>query len=321
MTTTPKCEHCQDTGWVPMEDPVVGALILTRCPRMLGGNMTQSVERWQPVGWDVLQAQATTLAKSTFVPTAYRNKPNDVLAAGLYGQEIGLGISAALSYIHVINGKPTLSAEGMVALVRSKGHSISGAVGPTVATVTGKRADTGDSMTVEWTKAMADRAELKSDTWKKFPEAMLWARAVSQLCRMLFPDVLLGLSYTPEEMDDIEVLDSRVIDTSTGEIAAPKLKKINAAGPNGTATIYVNEDADPTGPASERLLSQEEGERREMVAKLGGAAKALSDQARGELRSWLDEIGIGSTTKVNDYTLEQLHVVDGYFDTVLGAAF
>jgi hypothetical protein len=281
-----------------------------------------AIERYDgPTQWDILQSQAAALAKSAFVPTNYRNKPDDILAAGLYGHEVGLGITSSLSYINVINGKPTLSAEGMVALARSKGHAINGKVTATAATVTGKRADTGDEMTVEWTIEMAKRAKLDGkDTWKQYPESMLWARAVSQLCRMLFPDVLLGLSYTPEEMADIEILDGRVIDTTTGEIDPPpaaNLKKIVSAGPTGTETIYVDQDA----PEGERLISKEEGERREMVAKLAGQARELSDDQRVELRAWLDEIQIGSNKKVNDYTLEQLHIVDAYFDNVLGAPF
>lgn len=153
-------------------------------------------------GWQVIRQQAETLARSNMVPKDYRGKPDEIIAAALYGREVGFGVTTSLSYIQVINGKAGLSAEAMVALCRKAGHSISGTVTATEAHVIGKRADTGDEMEVTWTIDMAKRAGLTSDTWRKYQESMLWARAVSQLCRQLFPDVIMGLSYTPEELND-----------------------------------------------------------------------------------------------------------------------
>lgn len=169
-----------------------------------------------PSEWQAIQAQAAILAKSGVVPQAYRGKPDDIIAAALYGREVGWGITTALTHIHLIQGRPSLSAQGMCALVRARGHSIGGGMNDTEATVTGKRNDTGDTMTVTWTIAMAKTAGLAGkDTWKQYPAAMLWARAVSQLCRSLFADVILGLQYTPEEVlsfvDVDEVTDARTL--------------------------------------------------------------------------------------------------------------
>jgi len=72
--------------------------------------------------------------------------------------------------------------------------------------VTGKRSDNGDEMSVTWTLEMAERAGLlNKQNWKKYPEAMLWARAASQLCRMLFADCFAGATYTPEEIGADEI--------------------------------------------------------------------------------------------------------------------
>jgi hypothetical protein len=98
----------------------------------------------------------------------------------------------------------------MVALVRKRGHSITGNFSADSCTVTGKRADNGDEMTVTWTTEMAQRGgAAREGQLEEVPAAMLWARAVSQLCRMLFADCFAGATYTPEEI-------AKEISTSAG---------------------------------------------------------------------------------------------------------
>jgi hypothetical protein len=156
-----------------------------------------------------LMEQAELLARSNLVPKAFRGKPADVVVAMLLGQELGLGPMATMSMVDVIEGNATLNAEGKVCLVRKAGHSVSGEALATKAVARGRRSDTGDEMAVEWTLQMAQRAGLAGKAvWKQYPEAMLWSRAVSQLCRMLFPDVLAGLSYTPEEVEAFTGIES-----------------------------------------------------------------------------------------------------------------
>lgn len=172
------------------------------------------------VAWfDATLRQAEYLAGSEIVPAAYRNKPADIVVAAMYGRDFGWSATMAMTHIHVVEGKPSLSAQSMVALVRGAGHSISGDSTSTGAKLTGTRKDTGDTLTVEFTVWDAARAGMctvnadgvtharsqygKPKPWEMYPQAMCWARAVSQLCRMLFADVLMGLSYTPEELEGI----------------------------------------------------------------------------------------------------------------------
>lgn len=286
--------------------------------------MSRGLERYAPIPWEQLREQAAVLAKSAFVPADYRDKPDDVLAAGLYGQEIGLGLSTALSYIHVIKGKPTLSAEGMVALVRSRGHSIAGAVGPTVADVGGKRSDTGDQMTVQWTLDMARRAGLTgNDNWKKFPESMLWARAVSQLCRMLFPDVLLGLSYTPEEaidMEPVEVVSQVTVNApeATTDTPPPPLKKISQAAPKGTVDLYVDTE---TGEKRVGQEADDENERRRLNAERYGLVRCLSVPEAAAYKDFRAAAGIDLDKPGGEYTLEEARKCAAYLETVVERPF
>ena len=149
-------------------------------------------------------ALAERVASSALMPAAYKNKPTDAAIAMLYGVEMGMSPMTSLQRIVVINGKPTLDAQGMVALIRQAGHSISGDISAEEATVKGKRGDTGDEMVSTFSMDDAKLAGLAgSVTYKKYPKDMLWARAVSQLGRRLFADVLMAASYGPEEMQSV----------------------------------------------------------------------------------------------------------------------
>jgi hypothetical protein len=153
------------------------------------------------VSWKTAQR----IANTPFVPTAFRGKPESVFAAVLYGEELGLGPMQSLNSIHVIEGKPSMSPELMRGLVARAGHRIDvkESSGDKV-TLWGKRADTGSEATVSWSMKDAQLAGLAGrGAWKTYPRAMLLARATSELCRMLFADVVAGLSYTPEEAASI----------------------------------------------------------------------------------------------------------------------
>jgi len=147
--------------------------------------------------------QLKYIATTEFVPPGLRGNLPAILACVATGRALGIADMTALRSIHIIDGKATFSAELMVQLVRRNGHSITGDVTEGSATVKGKRADNGDEMQATWTLAMADRAGLlRKQNWVKYPEAMLWARAASQLCRMLFADCFAGATYTTEELGE-----------------------------------------------------------------------------------------------------------------------
>jgi hypothetical protein len=161
--------------------------------------------------------QLQYIAHTEFVPKAMRGKLPAILACVAMGRELGLGDMVALNTIHVIEGRTSLSAEAMVGLVRKRGHSIQGNFSGDSCTVVGRRADNGDEMTVTWTKEMASDAGLiGKDNYKRYRPAMLWARGVSQLCRMLFADCFAGSTYTPEELGDEGVLGEEAAGAATG---------------------------------------------------------------------------------------------------------
>jgi hypothetical protein len=180
----------------------------------------------QPVALDLDHLKM--IANTNFVPPGLRGNLPAIMAAVATGRELGLGDMSALRSIHIIDGKATFSAELMVMLVRRHGHSVTGEVSANEAKVTGTRSDTGDTMTSVWTLEMAKRAGLLGKSnWAKYPEAMLWARAASQLCRMLFADCFAGGTYTAEELEDVDTIPAAAPAAMSATITEAQKKKAN----------------------------------------------------------------------------------------------
>lgn len=140
------------------------------------------------------------LRESGFCPVAYKTDAA-VFAAVTYGQEIGFSPMQAIQSIDVIQGKPTLSAQGMKALVLSKGGKIRDLEwSDKICTLEGDRE--GFKQTASFSMQDAQQMGLLSkDNWRRMPKLMLYARAVSILCRNLWADYLKGF-YSTEEMRD-----------------------------------------------------------------------------------------------------------------------
>ena len=147
-------------------------------------------------------AYAKELANSGLLPAAYRKNPANVLWAVEYGDMLGLAPMAAMTGVHVIDGKPTASAGLISALVRRAGHKLRVSGDSTKATCQIVRADDrGYTFEVTFTIDDAKAAGLAvKDVWKKYAPSMLKARAITQCARDACEEALFGLHYTPEEM-------------------------------------------------------------------------------------------------------------------------
>lgn len=160
--------------------------------------------------WDAMREQADILVKSGFLPPDL-NTAEKVIAVLLTGREIGVPPMQAVRGIHVVNGRPSLSAELMLALAyqniagfRFKIEMTTNEICKIVASRPG-----GDPVTIMFTIGDAERAGLaRGQNWIKYPAAMLRARATSAVLRIVAPDAIRGF-HTPEEMGraerDVEV--------------------------------------------------------------------------------------------------------------------
>jgi len=178
--------------------------------------MTDLVQVSEAQHFELVCRQADVLAASKIVPAAYRRSSADIIAAGLAGRAFGWDVMSSLRNFHVIEGTASMKPEAMLGLVRQAGHSVQLRIDGDAAVATGKRADTGDEHTATFTMADAEAAGLaKKKNWSQYRDAMLTWRAVSALCRVLFPDVVLGCGYVPEELG--ATVDSAGLPANTGE--------------------------------------------------------------------------------------------------------
>lgn len=169
----------------------------------------------QPLDQQINYAKA--MAVSNLLPVAYQHHPENVLVALEQGRALGIAPIQAMNQINVIKGKPALSADLIAALVRRAGHRLRVEGDDTYAQATIIRADDPDYIPkpIRWDMERAKRAGLLGNpSWKKYPAAMLRARAISEAARAWANDALYGFIYTPEELDNNWLPDT---DPDTGE--------------------------------------------------------------------------------------------------------
>lgn len=123
------------------------------------------------------------------------------------GQEIGIPPFAAMSGIHIIQGKPTMGAGLIASTVKGSGKydykvkEMSDKV-CSIDFYQGKEMIGNSTFTIE----EARKAGTKNID--KFPKNMLFARAISNGVKWYTPDVFTGPVYVPEEMPEQQTIDT-----------------------------------------------------------------------------------------------------------------
>lgn len=156
----------------------------------------------EPQSMKELHALAACVATASL---GTRLTTEQALVLMMTGRDLGLSYAQSMRAFHIVNGKPVLSADAMVAVCLQSGKCVSFRTVESTSercTVEATRAGQEPS-TMTFSMEDAKRAGLLSNpTWAKYPAQMLRARAKSALARDLFPDVLLGL-YDPDEVEAV----------------------------------------------------------------------------------------------------------------------
>ena len=202
---------------------------------------------------------AQILVASRLLPRAIAT-PEAAFAVIMTGRELGLTAMQSLRSIHIIEGKPTMSADLMVALCkRSSVCRYFRLVETTAERAVFETHRQGDPEPTRLAFTMAEARDAGiagKDNWRKFPAAMLRARTASALVRAVYPDVLLGV-YDSDSGELEEPLDApaplvveplaptvdyeaRIAEASTlGELAvvAVEIRQDRTLGPDTQARL------------------------------------------------------------------------------------
>ena len=155
--------------------------------------------------------------------------PSDAVSLMMLADSMGINPAKAATMYHIINGKPSMKAETMLALFQESGgrvtweeyndtcvkgwfsHAKSGQTKPLCFEWTIEKASKIMVSQKDWSTKPPRTIEtplIEKDTWKNYRAAMLRSRVISEAVRTIYPAVLFGL-YTDEEVASIRSDETR----------------------------------------------------------------------------------------------------------------
>lgn len=211
-----------------------------------------------PASYHELEAYGRMFAASGFYKGI--RKASQAMAKLEYGRELGVGRAAAMSDIHLVDGKPVLSGTLLAALVRrSERYDYR------IVVHTDERCEIeflrlrNDEWVTEGTSAFDAKDMQKGglagkDNWKKFPRNMMFARAMSNGVKWFAPDIFAGMSVYSEGDDmeappvdasfdpardviDVEVMDAQHEEAPTAAVTPAMLAEIRQLAPKAAKTV------------------------------------------------------------------------------------
>lgn len=252
-------------------------------------------------------SMADVLCKSSLIPKDFQGNAGNVLVAIQWGMELGLAPMQALQSIAVINGRPSLWGDAVIALCKS--HSVCEWVREyfehdgTAVCITQRR---GDPEPVERRFNLEDakRAGLlgKQGPWTQYPRRMMQMRARSWCLRDAYPDLLRGMAVAEEAQDTTvshqeptpdtdaqvsrtEQVKQKLLARQHREAIAESLQKAGAMPPDPlppmdseTGEILEPEDTAPDNdPIADLVLAISECKTREELEQHRAAVAALKN--------------------------------------------
>lgn len=147
---------------------------------------------------------ADMMSKSSLVPKDFAGNPGNILVAVQWGMELGLQPMQAMQNIAVINGRPSLWGDAVIALVRSSPlceYIYETDDGEKATCRVKRRGEDEQVRTFGMTDAKAAGLLGKAGPWTQYPKRMRQMRARAFALRDVFPDVLRGMPIAEELQD------------------------------------------------------------------------------------------------------------------------
>jgi hypothetical protein len=212
------------------------------------------------------------LADSDLVPKDFKGRPGNCLIAIQWGAELGLKPMQAMQNLAIINGRPSLWGDAVIALVRGSPlceYVIETDDGKTATCRVKRRGEPSEQVrTFSMDDAKAAGLQGKQGPWTQYPKRMRQMRARAFALRDVFPDVLRGLPVAEE-----------VMDTPTERHMGPA----EVVPPQPVAT-YDAEAFKKNLPTWQRLIESRKKTADEVIATVETKAP-LSDEQKKQLRA------------------------------------
>ena len=214
-----------------------------------------------------IEQMATIMAKSRMF--GFRNI-EEAISLMLLAQAEGMHPAKAAQRYHVIQGRPALKAESMLAGFQAAGGKIAvdEKTDTRVAVWFSHPTACPEPVLIDWTMDRAKKAGLTGkDTWNKYPRQMLYARVVSEGVRTCYPGVLDGM-YTPEEV--AEFSDTPMPASVTGTVIGsdvPHVTKSDAIADK----IESKPSVETTSDGKKLFNGKELGNHFEVIARIAEA--------------------------------------------------
>jgi hypothetical protein len=150
--------------------------------------------------------QMRAVAKSVAASKLFGCKTEDeALALMMLAQAEGMHYATAVRDYHIVQGRPALKADAMLARFQAAGGKVDWTEYTDTKVCGVFSHPQAGSITIDWSIERAKQAGLlgKQGPWQQYPRAMMRARCISEGVRTCFPGVAIGV-YTPEEIHDMK---------------------------------------------------------------------------------------------------------------------
>ena len=147
--------------------------------------------------------------------------PDQAMALMLLAQAEGVHPAKAIQDYHIIEGKPALRADAMLARFQAAGGRVEWTSYTDERVAAKFSHPQGGTIEVDWDQARAKAAGLLNrKNWQSYPRQMLRARVISEGVRTVYPGASSGI-YTAEEVQDMAPAEPVRVEAVAVETAPP----------------------------------------------------------------------------------------------------
>ena len=249
----------------------------------------------QIVPYNDIEKMANAVAASKLFGV---KNPNEAIALMLVAQAEGMHPATAARDYHVIQGRPALKADAMLARFQQAGGSVQWKE-YTDEKVTGIFSHPqGGTLELSWTMQQAKSIGIANkDNWKNYPRAMLRARVISEGIRSVYPGCVVGV-YTPEEVADFSPNAPKDMGMAERVEDVPPPKTLEILEADGAFKLYVPGTVEPY--AAFHTIEEWIGGYANLIFKIHNSAK-LTEEQKADKLSQLDKENQKVITKMDSF--------------------